>query len=217
VTKACRYYPELNPSYNQLAAHYGVAVMPARPYKPHTDDNLLYGLDLLLRALSDNPKFNNYTHEKLSGAFTNFQQYLQSLGEDNYCHEKLEWDFHELISIPLCQFNKVLETRSLVSGLDFQVIRLIIALLWHGKKQQHSPNQYCELPKSVNAEFGNYLSLTLSSKLGILFPDQLHDMDSEYINGLCENAWVNSNRPMELGFIERIKLTVRRQLSRPSR
>jgi len=34
VSKPCRYEPELNPSYQQWAAHYGVAVMPARPYKP---------------------------------------------------------------------------------------------------------------------------------------------------------------------------------------
>ena len=33
VSRACRYDPDLNPSYQQLAAHYGVAVMPARPYK----------------------------------------------------------------------------------------------------------------------------------------------------------------------------------------
>ncbi|WP_199456027.1 MULTISPECIES: transposase, partial [unclassified Marinobacter] len=34
VSKACRYDPDLNPSYQQLAAHYQVAVLPARPYKP---------------------------------------------------------------------------------------------------------------------------------------------------------------------------------------
>lgn len=34
VSKACRYDPELNPSYHQLAEHYQVAVLPARPYKP---------------------------------------------------------------------------------------------------------------------------------------------------------------------------------------
>ena len=34
VTKACRYDPELNPSYQQLASHYSIAVMPARPCKP---------------------------------------------------------------------------------------------------------------------------------------------------------------------------------------
>jgi transposase len=34
VSKACRYDPELNPSYQQLAEHYRLAVVPARPYKP---------------------------------------------------------------------------------------------------------------------------------------------------------------------------------------
>jgi len=34
VSKACRYDPDLNPSYQQLAAHYQVAVLPAWPYKP---------------------------------------------------------------------------------------------------------------------------------------------------------------------------------------
>ena len=34
VNFACRYEPELNPTYADLAAHYGTAVLPARPYKP---------------------------------------------------------------------------------------------------------------------------------------------------------------------------------------
>ena len=34
VSRACRYDPETNPSYQQLAEHYQVAVLPARPYKP---------------------------------------------------------------------------------------------------------------------------------------------------------------------------------------
>ncbi len=34
VTKACRYDPDLNASYQQLAEHYQLAVVPARPYKP---------------------------------------------------------------------------------------------------------------------------------------------------------------------------------------
>jgi transposase len=34
VTRACRYEPDLNPTYSEMAAHYGVAVVPARPRKP---------------------------------------------------------------------------------------------------------------------------------------------------------------------------------------
>jgi transposase len=34
VTTACYYDPELNPTYRDLATHYGTAVLPARPYRP---------------------------------------------------------------------------------------------------------------------------------------------------------------------------------------
>jgi len=34
VSKACRYEPDLNPTYRDMAEHYGCAVLPARPRKP---------------------------------------------------------------------------------------------------------------------------------------------------------------------------------------
>jgi transposase len=34
VNRACRYEPDLNRTYHEMALHYGVAVMPARPRKP---------------------------------------------------------------------------------------------------------------------------------------------------------------------------------------
>ena len=34
VTRARCYDPDLNPTYHQMAMHYGVGVVPARPYKP---------------------------------------------------------------------------------------------------------------------------------------------------------------------------------------
>ena len=34
VTRACLYEPDLNPTYQEFAIHYGVAVMPTRPRKP---------------------------------------------------------------------------------------------------------------------------------------------------------------------------------------
>ena len=49
VSKACRYEPELNPTYQQLAAHYGVAVMPARPYKPKDKAKAEVGVQLVER------------------------------------------------------------------------------------------------------------------------------------------------------------------------
>jgi transposase len=34
ITKACFYEPAVNRSYAEMAAHYGTAILPARPYKP---------------------------------------------------------------------------------------------------------------------------------------------------------------------------------------
>lgn len=49
VSKACRYDPEINPSYHQLAEHYGVAVIPARPYKPKDKAKAEVGVQVVER------------------------------------------------------------------------------------------------------------------------------------------------------------------------
>ncbi len=175
-------------------------------FTENTNENLISGIDLLLRAFSNNASFDGYTHGKLSGAFSNFQRYLQELGEQNYVYDKFDWNVHELITIPLTQFEHFLESRSIESNLDYHAIRLIIALLGHGKNQQHSPKHYCELPNSVNQEFSDYLSITLSLKLGLHFPDRLNDMETQDINNLCKNAWKHFNTQDKFDFFESGKL-----------
>jgi transposase len=49
VNKACRYDPVINPSYAQMAQHYGVAVIPARPYKPKDKSKVEVGVQLVER------------------------------------------------------------------------------------------------------------------------------------------------------------------------
>ena len=49
VSKACRYDPDLNPSYQQLAEHYQLAVMPARPYKPQDKSKAEVGVQIVER------------------------------------------------------------------------------------------------------------------------------------------------------------------------
>ena len=49
VTKACRYDPQLNASYQQLAEHYQLAVVPARPYKPKDKAKAEAGVQLVER------------------------------------------------------------------------------------------------------------------------------------------------------------------------
>jgi transposase len=49
VTKAHRYEPDLNATYQEMAAHYGVAIIPARPYKPRDKAKVEAGVQLVER------------------------------------------------------------------------------------------------------------------------------------------------------------------------
>ena len=49
VVRACRYEPDLNPTYQEMARHYGVAVIPARPRKPRDKAKVEAGVVLVER------------------------------------------------------------------------------------------------------------------------------------------------------------------------
>ena len=49
MTKACRYEPGVNRTYEEMAAHYGVAVVPARPVKPRDKAYVSYCTSSCLR------------------------------------------------------------------------------------------------------------------------------------------------------------------------
>jgi transposase len=49
VKHPCRYEPELNPTYRELAEHYGFAVVPARPYKPRDKAKVEAGVQVAQR------------------------------------------------------------------------------------------------------------------------------------------------------------------------
>jgi transposase len=49
VSRACRYDPDLNPTYQEWALHYGVGVVPARPYKPRDKAKAESGVQVVQR------------------------------------------------------------------------------------------------------------------------------------------------------------------------
>ena len=49
VTKACRYDPQPNATYQELARHYGCAILPARPYKPKDKSKAEVGVQVVER------------------------------------------------------------------------------------------------------------------------------------------------------------------------
>jgi transposase len=49
IDKACKYEPELNPTYADLAEHYGCAVIPARPHQPRDKAKVEVGVQIAQR------------------------------------------------------------------------------------------------------------------------------------------------------------------------
>jgi transposase len=49
VSKACRYEPDLNPTYQEMAMHYGVGVLPARVRKPRDKAKVEVGVQIAQR------------------------------------------------------------------------------------------------------------------------------------------------------------------------
>jgi transposase len=49
IHKACRYEPDVNPTYMQFVEHYGTAVLPARPYKPKDKAKVEVGVQIVER------------------------------------------------------------------------------------------------------------------------------------------------------------------------
>jgi transposase len=51
VTKACRYEPDVNPTYANMASYYGIAVIPARPKKPKDKAKVESGVQIVERQI----------------------------------------------------------------------------------------------------------------------------------------------------------------------
>ena len=49
VTRACRYEPDVNPTYQHMAAHYGVAILPGRPRHPRDKAKAETGVQIVER------------------------------------------------------------------------------------------------------------------------------------------------------------------------
>src|SRR6516225_6963190 len=49
VTRAWRYDPDLNPTYQEFAVHYGMGVVPARPYQPRDKAKAENGVQVVER------------------------------------------------------------------------------------------------------------------------------------------------------------------------
>jgi transposase len=83
VTRACRYDPDLNPTYQEFAVHYGLGVVPARPYKPRDKAKVESGVQVVQRwivAALRNRKF--FSLQELNQAIS---ELLLRLNQRPFC------------------------------------------------------------------------------------------------------------------------------------
>jgi len=77
VKQACRYEPDLNPTYQDLAQHYGAAVIPARPRKPKDKAKVEVGVQVVERWIV--ARLRNHTFFSLVSANQAIRDLLQEL------------------------------------------------------------------------------------------------------------------------------------------
>lgn len=169
------------------------------------DEDLLHGLDNLLRAISNQASFDGYSHGKLSVAFRHFQQFLASHGQRNSAGDVHDWNMREMLTSASMQFEDLLASGAMMPEADRHASRVTVALLHHGKNQTHSPKHFCELPGSVSHELSDYLATALAKRLGVIVPDRLDQILNNDIVQLCEVAWENFDRDVDLGLLAQVK------------
>ena len=77
VTKACRYEPDLNPTYQELATHYGFAVIPARVRKPRDKAKVEVGVQVVERWIL--ARLRHVTFFTLHDLNTHIRSFLSQL------------------------------------------------------------------------------------------------------------------------------------------
>jgi len=95
VTKACRYDPVVNASYQQLAAHYGTAIIPARPLKPQDKAKAEVGVQIIERWIL--ARLRHHTFFSLAELNQCIRVLLEEVNQKSFKQLKgnrLEWFQH---------------------------------------------------------------------------------------------------------------------------
>ena len=79
VVRACRYEPELNPTYAEMAEHYGICVLPARPARPRDKAKVETGVLIAKRWILSALRHRTfYSLTELNGAIGELLERLNS-------------------------------------------------------------------------------------------------------------------------------------------
>jgi transposase len=81
VSRACRYEPDINPTYAEMASHYGICVIPARPARPRDKAKVENGVLIAKRWILSVLRHRNfYTLAALNAAIRELLDRLNNRG-----------------------------------------------------------------------------------------------------------------------------------------
>ena len=99
IKDACRYDPHVNPTYTEMAAHYGTAILPARPYRPQDKAKVESGVQVVERwilARIRHEKF--YSLEELN---RRIRELLQELNHEPFQKKDgSRWSLFQSVDAP---------------------------------------------------------------------------------------------------------------------
>ena len=99
VKKACRYEPDLNPTYQEMAEHYGLAVIPARVRRPRDKAKVEVGVQVVERWIL--ARLRNRTFFSLAELNRAIQKLLLELNDRRMEHlEKTRRELFEEVDRP---------------------------------------------------------------------------------------------------------------------
>jgi transposase len=125
VKHASYYDPVLNPTYQDLARHYGVAVLPARPHKPKDKAKVEGGVLIVERWIL--ARLRNQRFFSLAEANRVIAELLESLNQRPFkklpgCRHSafLEMDLPALKPLPQCRYEYA-EWKTARVGIDYHI------------------------------------------------------------------------------------------------
>jgi len=125
VSKTCKYEPDINPTYHEMAVHYGTVIVPARPNRPKDKAKVEAGVLVverwILAALRNRTFFslgdlNAAIRELLE--ILNTKPFKKLEGTRKSCFEATEKK--ELLPLPISR-HEYAEWKKVKSGIDYHV------------------------------------------------------------------------------------------------
>jgi len=125
VSKSCKYEPDINPTYHDMAVHYGTVIMPARAYKPKDKAKVETGVLVVERWIL--ASLRNRTFFSLTELNTAIRELLEVLnnkpfkkldGTRKSCFEQIEKK--ELLPLPENRY-EFAEWKKVRPNIDYHV------------------------------------------------------------------------------------------------